>query len=82
MGRCGAVQDCYRRLSSELIFLICFIGLVIAMLAIDLGVVNRKSHVVSLREALVWTGVWVGVAMLFYLFLLFRPQPGQVEMLL
>lgn len=59
-------------MSSELIFTFGFLILVVAMLAIDLGVVNRKAHVVSVREALVWTCVWVGVAMLFYLFLYFN----------
>jgi len=39
--------------------------LVLFMLALDLGVFHRKSHVVTLREALTWTGVWVGLAMLF-----------------
>jgi tellurite resistance protein TerC len=35
------------------------------MLALDLGVFHRKQHVVSVREALVWTSVWISLAMLF-----------------
>lgn len=35
------------------------------MLYIDLGVVNRHAHVVSIREALTWSAVWIGVALLF-----------------
>jgi len=35
------------------------------MLAIDLGVFNRKSHVVSLKEAAVWSAIWVALAMSF-----------------
>jgi tellurite resistance protein TerC len=42
-----------------------FIAFVLAMLAIDLGVFNRTPHVVKAREALVWTGVWVGLALVF-----------------
>src|SRR5262245_4433658 len=38
---------------------------VFAVLAIDLGVFNRKAHVPSFREALGWTIVWVTLAMLF-----------------
>jgi tellurite resistance protein TerC len=34
------------------------------MLVIDLGS-NRKSHILSFREALVWSGVWVGLALAF-----------------
>lgn len=41
---------------------------VIGMLALDLGVFHRKSHAVSVKEALVWTGVWISLAMLFNLF--------------
>ncbi|MCC6234346.1 MAG: TerC family protein [Verrucomicrobiales bacterium] len=40
---------------------------ILAMLALDLGVFHRKSHIVSLRESLTWTAVWVVLAMLFNL---------------
>ncbi|MBI5687285.1 MAG: TerC family protein [Verrucomicrobia bacterium] len=38
---------------------------VLAVLALDLGVFHRKSHIVGFREALGWTGVWVTLALLF-----------------
>ena len=38
---------------------------VLTMLALDLGVFNRKAHVVGFKEALTWTGVWVTLAMIF-----------------
>ena len=38
---------------------------VLGMLALDLGVFHRKSHVVSVKEASVWTAVWVSLALLF-----------------
>lgn len=38
---------------------------ILAMLALDLGVFHRKTHVVSLKESLTWTGVWVVLALLF-----------------
>jgi len=38
---------------------------ILAMLALDLGVFHRKTHVVSLRESLTWTGVWVLLALGF-----------------
>jgi tellurite resistance protein TerC len=47
-----------------------FIGFnvfVLAMLALDLGVFHRKSHVVSTREAIGWTIAWITLAMLFNL---------------
>lgn len=42
---------------------------VLGMLALDLGVFHRKSHTVTVREALVWTGVWITLAMIFNLFI-------------
>ncbi len=51
-----------------------FLVLVAAMLAVDLGLVNKRDHVVSVREALVWTGVWIGTALLFYLFIALRAE--------
>ena len=42
-----------------------FAAFVIAMLALDLGVFQRKSHIVTVRESLAWFGVWFGLAMIF-----------------
>ncbi|ACB74723.1 TerC family protein [Opitutus terrae] len=40
---------------------------VLAMLALDLGVFHRKAHVVSLKEALSWSAVWIVLALVFNL---------------
>ena len=40
---------------------------VLLMLALDLGVFHRKAHVVTFKESMVWTVVWVSLAMLFNL---------------
>jgi len=42
-----------------------FTAIVLLLLALDLGVFHRKAHVVSFREALVWSVVWVGLALAF-----------------
>ncbi len=42
-----------------------FVTLVLGMLALDLGVFHRRLHVVSVREALTWTSVWVAVSLAF-----------------
>jgi tellurite resistance protein TerC len=42
-----------------------FIAVILFFLALDLGVFNRKAHVISTREASAWTGVWVSVALAF-----------------
>jgi tellurite resistance protein TerC len=44
---------------------------VLAMLAFDLGVFHRKSHEVTMKEALIWTSVWITLAMFFNLFINF-----------
>lgn len=38
---------------------------ILGMLALDLGVFQRKAHAVSMKEAAVWTTVWVSLALLF-----------------
>jgi len=38
---------------------------VIVMLMLDLGVFNKKSHVVSNKEATIWTIVWISLSMVF-----------------
>jgi tellurite resistance protein TerC len=42
-----------------------FNGFVLAMLALDLGVFHRKAHVVSFKESIAWTVVWVALALAF-----------------
>jgi tellurite resistance protein TerC len=46
-------------------FWIGFIVFVLAMLTLDLGVFNKTPHVVKAKEAAMWTGVWVALALLF-----------------
>lgn len=55
-------------MSEPTILWVGFIVLVILMLVLDLGVFHRKSHIVSVREALIWTAVWIALAMAFNLF--------------
>ncbi|MBI2247898.1 MAG: TerC family protein [Armatimonadetes bacterium] len=38
---------------------------VLGMLALDLGVFHRRAHTVSLREAGVWTAIWIALALVF-----------------
>ena len=51
--------------SDRLILWIAFNVFVLGMLAIDLGVFHRKAHAVSLKEAGVWSCIWIGLALLF-----------------
>jgi tellurite resistance protein TerC len=53
------------------IFWVGFIALIGLLLALDLGVFNRKAHVVSMQEAFRWTTVWVSVSLLFSIFIYF-----------
>ena len=38
---------------------------IFAMLALDLGVFNRKVHVIKMKEAMLWTSFWITLACLF-----------------
>ena len=42
-----------------------FAVFILSMLALDLGVLNRKAHVIKYREAVTWSIVWVTLALLF-----------------
>ncbi len=42
-----------------------FLLFVLAMLAIDLGIFHRKSHEVSIKEASIWSAVWVSLGLSF-----------------
>lgn len=49
-------------------FWIFFNLFLVGMLALDLGVFHRKAKVISPREALMWSGIWIAVAMVFAVF--------------
>ena len=53
--------------SPEFLVLVGFHIFVIAMLALDLGVFQRKAHTVGMKEAGVWSAVWVALSLLFAL---------------
>lgn len=67
-------------------FWIGFLGLVLVLLALDLGVLNRRAHTPSVREALAWTIGWVSLSVLFSVLVFFiyerhlygPPAPGIV----
>ena len=40
---------------------------VLALLALDLGVFHRKAHAISVREATIWSVIWISLSMLFNL---------------
>mgnify|MGYP001470752520 CR=1 FL=1 len=46
-------------------FWVIFNAFVLLMLTLDLGVFHKKLHVVSVKEAITWTGVWVFLALCF-----------------
>ena len=46
-----------------------FITLVVALLALDLGVFHRKAHVISVKEALGWSSFWISLGVLFSIFI-------------
>ena len=54
-----------------LAFWILFNLFVVAMLALDLGVLNRRSRRFGFREALAWSGVWIALAAAFAVLVLF-----------
>ncbi|MDH3578025.1 MAG: TerC/Alx family metal homeostasis membrane protein [Gammaproteobacteria bacterium] len=50
---------------------IAFLVLILALVMLDLGVFHRKAHVISIPEALAWTGVWIVLALAFNVFIFF-----------
>ncbi len=59
-----------------------FIGFILLMLALDLGVFHRKSHEVKIKEALIWSAVWISLALIFnYGIYIFMGKEKAVEFL-
>jgi tellurite resistance protein TerC len=56
-------------LASSPLVIIVFSLVILVMLLLDLGIFNRKSHVISNKEAVLWSIVWISLSMLFSLFI-------------
>lgn len=56
-----------------------FIACIVLFLALDLGLFHRRAHIVSFREALIWSAVWFTLAILFAYAL--KPLRGHKESL-
>ncbi len=48
-----------------------FLGAILFFLALDLGVFHRHAHVVTVREALGWSAVWISLGLAFSIFVYF-----------
>ena len=48
-----------------ILFWVLFNLFVVTMLVLDLGVFNRRAHTIKFREALVWSAVWIALALVF-----------------
>jgi tellurite resistance protein TerC len=59
---------------SEPLFMVIFLVVVLGILMFDLLVIGRKQHIVSFREAAIWSSVWVSLALLFFFFLRWRGE--------
>lgn len=57
---------------TEILFLGGFVVFIAAILVLDMLVIDRKAHVVSIKEAGTWTAIWIGQALLFSVFLWFH----------
>jgi tellurite resistance protein TerC len=50
---------------------ISFVVFILIILLIDLGVFHKKSHTVGFKESIIWSGIWVALAMAFSVLILF-----------
>ena len=51
-----------------------FILLILCLLALDLFILNRKAHVIRVKEALLWSALWISLGLSFSIFVYFGYQ--------
>jgi len=56
----------------SILFWIGFHLFIFFMLALDLGIFNRREHKIPVKEAVIWTALWISLALLFDLFIFFE----------
>lgn len=65
-------MDAY--LGNQLVIYTVFNLFILGMLALDLGLFHRREHVISMKESLTWTAVWVVLALAFNVLVYYRYQ--------
>ena len=55
---------------------IAFLGFVLFLLFLDLGVFHRKARAVNVGEALAWSGVWIALGLSFAVFVCYGYEKG------
>jgi len=68
-------------MGTSIYFWIGFHVFVLIMLALDLGVFHKHTHKVPVKEAIIWTCVWITLAMLFDLFIFLDKDFGKIKAL-
>ncbi|MBO4489098.1 MAG: TerC/Alx family metal homeostasis membrane protein [Bacteroidales bacterium] len=59
---------------NEIIFLVCFIIFIAGLLALDLGAFHKKDHVVTFKESVRSTAIYVALALLFFLLIRYKGE--------
>ena len=75
------MQTEIKLMGTSIYFWIGFHLFVFIMLALDLGVFHKHTHKVPVKEAMIWSGVWITLALLFNLFIYLDKDFGPVKAL-
>src|SRR4030043_589654 len=66
-------------METSIVFWIVFNVIILTMLVLDLGVFNKRAHKIAVKEALIWSAVWITLALAFNVFVLI--QFGKIKAL-
>lgn len=67
-------------MDTSILFWLLFNAFVLIMLVLDLGVFHRKNHEISLKESLIWTFIWIFLAMIFNIIIFYwKGQQSALE---
>ena len=59
-------------METSIVFWIVFNVIILTMLVLDLGVFNKRAHKIAVKEALIWSAVWITLALAFNVFVLIQ----------
>ncbi len=59
---------------------ILFFVFLVTMIAIDLGIFHKKPHAITIKESLVWTGIWFGLSLVFNVYVYYlKGQQASID---
>jgi len=66
-------------MTTQFLYWLIFIVVISMMLAIDLWYTDHSKTKMGLKQALIWSAIWIGIALLYNISIYFKFSDGHIK---